>query len=81
MIIRHSKDFLKVVARIKHNGIKMQVQKQVEKIIEDPFIGKPMQHDRKGTRELYVGSYRIAYSYFKEEGVLMFLAIYHKDKQ
>jgi hypothetical protein len=40
-----------------------------------------MRYSRKGTRELYVPPFRIAYSYIKEENVLIFLDLYHKDEQ
>ena len=53
----------------------------MRKVVEKPEIGKPMRHDRKGTREVYVGSYRLAYTYFEKEDVIVFLELYHKDQQ
>jgi mRNA-degrading endonuclease RelE of RelBE toxin-antitoxin system len=38
-------------------------------------------YERKGTRELYIKPYRIAYAYSKEEDKITFLEIYHKDEQ
>ena len=40
-----------------------------------------MRYVRKGTREVYAGSFRISYAYIKEEAKLIFLDVYHKDKQ
>ena len=40
-----------------------------------------MRYTRKGTRELYMGPYRLAYAYLKEEQRLIFLDLYHKDEQ
>lgn len=60
---------------------KEKVKKKVEKIIESPEIGKPMQYVRKGTRELYVAPYRLAYAYMADEKKIIFLGIYHKDEQ
>ena len=40
-----------------------------------------MRYARKGTRELYIGSYRIAYSFIKNQNKIIFLDFYHKNKQ
>jgi len=60
---------------------KIKVKKQIEKIIENPTIGKPMRHARKGTRELYVAPYRLSYGLLEKENKIIFLEIYHKDEQ
>ena len=79
--IEYKKDFLRKIKKIKDNSTKEKIKKQVEKIIENPYIGKPMRYNRKDTRELYFSSFRIAYSLKKKENKLMFVEIYHKDKQ
>ncbi len=38
-------------------SVKIKVNKQVSKIINNPTIGKPMKHCRKGTRELYISPF------------------------
>jgi mRNA-degrading endonuclease RelE of RelBE toxin-antitoxin system len=40
-----------------------------------------MRYERKDTRELYIVPYRIAYFYSIKENKILFLDIYHKDKQ
>jgi len=40
-----------------------------------------MRHIRKGTRELYIGSFRISYAYFKKDDKVIILDLYHKDQQ
>ena len=77
--IEYKQDFLKKISKIKHKGVKEQIKNQIRKIIELPEIGKPMKYIRKGTRELYVKPYRLAYAY--QEDKLIFLDIYHKDGQ
>ena len=67
--------------KIKDNSIKEQIKKKIEKIVENPEIGKPMRYARKGTREVYLGSFRLSYAYLKEEKKLIFLYFYHKDEQ
>ena len=42
------------------NSVKIKVNKQVSKIINNPTIGKPMKHSRKGTRELYISPFRLS---------------------
>jgi mRNA-degrading endonuclease RelE of RelBE toxin-antitoxin system len=73
--------FLNKVSKIKDNSVKDQVKKKIRKVIESPEVGKPMRYARKGTREVYVGSFRLSYSYLPNEGKLVFLSLYHKDEQ
>ncbi len=61
--------------------IKEQIKKQIKKITENPEIGKPMRYERKGTREVHISPLRLSYAYIIEENKLIFLDIYHKDKQ
>lgn len=73
--------FQKLFSKIKDQVLKEKIIKQVIKLKENPELGKPMRYARKGTRELYVGSFRLSYAYLKEENKLIFLDIYHKDEQ
>ena len=60
------------------NRSKSEIQKSLKFYTK---IGKPMKHGRKGTREVYVAPYRLAYSYIHSENKIIFLDIYHKDEQ
>jgi len=73
--------FLNKISKIKDNSVKEQIKKKIKKIIESPDIGKPMRYVRKGTREIYLGSFRLSYSYLVNEGKLIFLNLYHKNAQ
>ena len=79
--IQYSDNILKAISKIKDKSDKEKIKKQIVKIIKNPEIGKPMRYARKGTRELYIGSYRLAYSYNKEKNRIILLELYHKDKQ
>jgi len=79
--IQHSDSILKAISKIKNKSDKEKIKKQILKIIKNPEIGKPMRYARKGTRELHIGSYRLAYSYLKDENKILLLDFYHKDKQ
>ena len=79
--VEYKKEFLKEISKIKNNAFKEKIKKQVEKILDMPKIDKPMRYDRKGTRELYISPYRLAYAYIPIENKLIFLDLYHKNKQ
>ena len=80
-IVEFTPQFEKIKSKIRDPIFKDKVKKQVKKIIEEPETGKPMMHERKGTREVYVSPYRLSYTYIPEENKLIFLTIYHKDEQ
>lgn len=73
--------FLKIFQKIKNNDLREKVRKQIAKIVDNPEIGKPMIHSRKGTREVYVSPFRLSYAYIKDEDKIIFLDLYHKDEQ
>lgn len=73
--------FERRVKKIKNQLLKDRLKKQIEKIIDNPEIGKPMKHGRKGTREIYVAPFRLSYAYIEKEHKLIFLDFYHKDEQ
>tara|TARA_Y100000310_G_scaffold305653_1_gene346048 strand:+ start:679 stop:927 length:249 start_codon:yes stop_codon:yes gene_type:complete len=74
-------NFQKKFSKIKNKSLKDKIIKQFEKIGNNPEIGKPMRNVRKGTREVYISSYRLSYAYIKEEDKIIFLDLYHKDEQ
>jgi mRNA-degrading endonuclease RelE of RelBE toxin-antitoxin system len=79
--IEYSPRFISIAHKIKNEAEKERIHKHIRKIIENPEIGKPMQYARKGTRETYLGSFRLSYAYLRDEKRLIFLDIYHKDEQ
>ena len=79
--VSYTNIFEKRIKKIKNQSLKTQIIKQIGKIIENPEIGKPMMHNRKGTREVYVVPFRLSYSYIEKEDKLIFLDLYHKDEQ
>lgn len=81
LTVEYSNNVLKTISKIKDSIIKEQVKKQIKKMLENPEIGKPMRYARKGTRELYIGSFRLAYAYLKKEQKIILLDLYHKDEQ
>ena len=72
--------FVKAFGKL-DKSVKVQVEKALAKIIENPEIGKPMRYARKGTREVYIPPFRLAYAYLPNENKVIILDLYHKDKQ
>ena len=79
--ISYSKKFKNKISKIKDNQFREKVRKQIEKIRDNPGVGKPMRHNRKGTRELYIPPYRLSYCYFAQKNEVVILNLYHKDDQ
>jgi len=79
--VDYEPEFLKIICKIKDNPLKEHIKKQIQKIIENPEIGKPMRYDRRGSREVYIKPFRLSYAYIKQENKLIFLDLYHKDEQ
>lgn len=75
------KNFRERFEKIKEKSFKEKIIKQISKIIDNPEIGKPMQYQRKGTREVYIKPYRLSYLFQKQENKIILLDIYHKDNQ
>ena len=67
--------------RIKDKLLKERIIIQIEKIILNPEVEKPMRNLRKGTRELYISPFRLSYAYLPEENRIIILDLYHKKKQ
>lgn len=81
LTIEYPPHFFSLLRKVKNKADEERLKKQIKKIIENPEIGKPMRYARKGTREVYVGSFRLSYAYLPSENKLIFLDIYHKDGQ
>lgn len=79
--VAYSAAFEKTVRKIGDNLTKKRVKAQIKKIVEDPYIGKPMRYSRKNTREVYIPPFRLSYYHDENKDLLVFLAIYHKDEQ
>ena len=74
-------NFKRTISKIKDQEVQKSVKHKIAKIIENPEIGKPMRNVRKGTREVYSGSFRLSYAYHKDKDTIEFLEFYHKDEQ
>ena len=78
--IRFDKKFTIIFSKL-DDFMKQKIIKQIQKISENPKIGKPMKYERKGTNELYVKPFRLSYTYNLKEEHVYILDLYHKKKQ
>ena len=76
--INHTLIFEKKFSKIKNIGFKAKLIKLMKKV-EDNQVGKYMSGKRKGTKEVYLSPFRLAY--LVEGNTLTFLDLYHKDEQ
>lgn len=81
VVVDYSPLFTRICRKIKDGLLKERIKKQIRKILENPEVGKPLRFSRQGTREVYVAPFRLSYSYSKEQGLVVFLDLYHKDRQ
>lgn len=63
-------DFKKVFSKIKDNLTKKKIIKQIQKLKENPFVGKSLKY-KKFERSLYVKPFRLVYSFRKDEIILL----------
>ena len=78
--IRFDKKFANIFSKL-DGFMKKKVINHIKKISENPEIGKPMKHDRKGTRELYIKPFRLSYECIKNKNIVYILDPYHKKNQ
>ncbi|MBI2110305.1 type II toxin-antitoxin system RelE/ParE family toxin [Candidatus Woesearchaeota archaeon] len=81
LTVKQSERFSRILEHTKDKQLKIRVFKQIEKILINPDVGKPMMRTRKGTRELYIKPFRLSYCYSKEDNEVTLLDLYHKDEQ
>lgn len=76
--VTFTEGFEKQIKKIRDNSTKNKIQKQIEKVIENPSVGKPLRHDLKGERTLYIKPYRLIYTLKQDEIIL--LRFLHRDE-
>ncbi len=79
--IDFDENFKRTISKIKDSIIKERIGKLIIKIKNNPEVGKPMRHNRKGTREVYLPPFRLSYVYNKNSDTIIILDFYHKDEQ
>lgn len=73
-----TKKFETEFKKIKDTAIKERIKKQIEKIIKNPEVGKPLRFFLKGERSLYIRPYRLIYCVIQDK--LYLLRFEHRKK-
>ena len=73
--IIYTEKFEKEVKKL-DSSIKFKLIKQIEKIVQEPKIGKPLRYNLKGERTIYVKPYRIIYAF--DKNTITFLRVQHR---
>jgi len=73
-----TKKFEDEFKRVKNTVIKKRIKKQIEKIIKNPEVGKPLRFELKGERTVYIKPYRLIYSVIGDK--LYLLRFEHRKK-
>ncbi|MBI3420878.1 MAG: type II toxin-antitoxin system RelE/ParE family toxin [Candidatus Sungbacteria bacterium] len=78
--IVYSERFGYILGRYKQKdkSLFQEIEKQIEKIINDPTVGKPLRYTLKNRRRVHVGSFVLVYE-FHNNG-LRFIDFDHHDK-
>lgn len=79
--IRFAKRFTDIFSKIKDELMRIKIKKQIQKISINPEVGKPMMHNRKGTREVYIKPFRLSYLFNVNNNIIYILDLYHKKEQ
>ena len=75
--VEHTQSFEKAIRKIKDKAFKDSVKKHINKITDNPEIGKPLRYSKKGERTVYVENYRIIYQYSGNK--IFFVLLDHRD--
>ncbi len=70
--------FEKEVKKLRDNATKTRVIKDIDKIMENPEVGKPLRFALKGERTIRIAQYRLIYSLIG--GKLYLLCFEHRSK-
>lgn len=73
-----TKEFERNIRSIKDTQLLKRVKKQINKILDNPNLGKPLRYVLKGERTVYIKPYRLIYSV--EGDKLFLLRFMHRKK-
>jgi mRNA-degrading endonuclease RelE of RelBE toxin-antitoxin system len=58
---------------------KIRLQKSIQKILQNPHVGKPLRHNLCGERSVRIKPYRIIYTYLRERNLIFLQKFEHRD--
>ena len=69
--IVYTNRFERDVRKIKASSIKRRLQKQIQKIVEDPASGKPLRYGLKGEWTIRIKPYRLIHAVVEDRLILL----------
>ena len=57
--------------KIKDRATQDKIEKQIKKILKNPNVGKPLKHDLKGERRVYIKPFRLIYTFQRDRLILL----------
>ena len=69
--IFYTEEFKKDIKKIKDNETKERLKKIIEKLRENPEMGKPLRYRLSGLRSVKLSSFRIIYCVKKDKIILL----------
>lgn len=61
MKVIYTKEFEDDLKRVRDRGMQMRIKKSIQKIMDNPSIGKPLRYELSGLRSLRIPPFRIIY--------------------
>ena len=77
MHISYTHEFRRGIKKVRNKAIQSKVKKIVQKIIDNPGIGKPLRYELTGLRSVRVPPFRILYEHSGD--FLIFHTFEHRD--
>lgn len=71
-------DFETTFKKIKDKATKKKIIKQIEKVVSNPEVGKPLSYSYRGERRIRLGSYRLIYAV---EGETLYILSFKHRKE
>ena len=77
MRIIYTHEFRRGIRKVRDKAVQIKVKKIIEKIIDNPDVGKPLRYELEGLRSVRVPPFRILYELSGD--CLIFHTFEHRD--
>ncbi len=77
MLVSYTHEFRREIRKVRDKSMQTKVRKIVEKIIDNPDVGKPLRYELIGLRSVRVPPFRILYEHTGD--CLIFHTFEHQD--
>jgi len=74
----YTAEFKKDIEKIRDKKVQERIKKLIQRIIDNPEVGKPLSYDLVGLRSLRVTPFRIIYEY--KNNMITLIKFEHREK-